>query len=554
LLAALGWLAATIDPAGAYSQSRVLLHRAAVDEFGTAFPDPHGDVRMLAAVFARAGVAAPVVSRVVAGGGDAGALMTALCAPVSGHAPAAPASSHFPADPAGSGPAVGPAPGDLLLYARAGGVRVAMAVTEIEVLVRGDDGRAQIERLRAVTGDDRVQGDVPRIGQLIGSCRLSSSVVPDAADLSVPAGRVALGDVGADLDHFADLQAHPRDADVSWGHRIRSAFGQLAGTLLQYGSRLIGMLGTTVGQALEWLHDHLGLGFYASAFLAPWLIKRGLTATVDLRPLHAALVWLGAALIALSPLGIAVGVTTGLFVALGWITGCWSPRNLATTAAAVVWNTAVFGVDLATGIDGTKPSSIALVCFCLVTDVLLFAKPTAAAMGVARMAGRWQQLRAGFTVVGRVAEVVMPPIVKVTTPLDTVKGWFQLQPTAIASGVLRRHVTSGCVQALDVVTVPWRGISTAPGAAIDGTTGLGEWGARRIGSALAREPGSRELILQAVIPGLRSSALVYQTHGVARATVAAAGGVGPPVWEPPKPTAADDAWIRRLQASLQRRN
>ncbi|HEY6378991.1 MAG TPA: hypothetical protein VI316_07405 [Candidatus Dormibacteraeota bacterium] len=528
-IAGLGWMALTAVDARAFAASRLQLHQAALSEVGVAFADPGGDVHMVAAVFALAGAGGAVASGVVARGGDAAALMAALCMPAD-----APRGSPL-------------APGDLVEYVAGGRTRVAVAVTEVEVLIRGDDGRARVDRLRSLAGDDRVRNDLPRSGQAVAACALSSAVAPDAADLPAPPGRVALGDVNAALEHLSDLAAHPRDADTGWWHGLSASLGQLLGLA----SRLIGLLGAAWAQGVEWLHDHLGVAAYLSVFLVPWVVKRLLTLTIDLRPLHAVLVWLVAGLLLVSPMGIAVATTTALFAGLGLLTGWWSPRKLGSLIGAAVWNVAVFAVDLATGIDGTRPSSVAMVAFALATDVLMFAKPVGVGVRLAELAGRWPWLDSGLAFSERQGERVVPDIVRLSSPIDRAKGWLSLQPSSIGTGLERGRASTVIARTLDLLTIPWRGAFTAAGPVTDTASAAGALGFVHLGRAVElTHPGAAELIAQAVVPALRATPDLYQVHGGARTVIAAIRGEGPPTWQPPQPAVADTEWIRRIEVAL----
>jgi hypothetical protein len=302
------------------------------------------------------------------------------------------------------------------------------------------------------------------------------------------------------------LASLPRDADVSWVHRITSSFSQVLGALLRLGSQLIGRIAGSWAQAVEWLHDRLGPAFYVSVFMLPWLCKRAVTATVDLRSLHAGLVWLGVVGLALTPLGTAVALTTAMFAAVGLVTGWWSARSLGALVATTIWNTTVFGVDLLTGIDGTRPSSIAMVSFALATDILLFAKPAGVAFRVAELAGRWSWVGSAYLSVGRAADAALPVIMKASGPIDFLKGLLVLQPSDCTRVVPRQgRLMTVVTRTLDVVTIPWRGASiAAPGPVIDGATGVGEWSAEHMALRVSGDPRTTELIRDAMNPGLRA--------------------------------------------------
>lgn len=563
-------LACTAVDARAYSAERLALRREALALVDHPFPGQGGDVRMLAAAFQPLGLAGGLFDAARTGnaGSASDAVFTALCGD-------------------GVDPTAEPvAPGDLFLYNTRSRNRLGIAVSESDVLVVDpSSGLGAVTSVRSLTGDSHAQG-VPLAGFLFSACRLSPDVVPGAADVLLPPDHVVLGDPATAFDQLGDLAAQPRDADAGLPHGLATMLGHAVGSLLGLASTVIGLAGGLLTAGFEWVHQHLGVFAYVTPLLAGWLVTRLFTTTLDLRGAHAVLVTVAAIALVLSPVGQTVAVVTALFAMAGAVTGWWSPRRLAGAAWVVAWNVGVMGVDLFTGIDGSRPSSAGVVLVALASDVLVFAKPLALGMRAASLAERTPGVARAVEVGGRVGERVVGSVESVTVKVDRWRDAMQAQPSAIedivsaarrgrgpssaamavpgaaapAAGGVRGGVAF-TARALDFVTVPIRGTGTLFSNVLDAAAGGLELVTRHVARAmqLARVGGrlppgmarplleaasgrlaaadevTARIVMEAAAPSLRATAQVSNVHSFTRAVANALEGTGPPTWQPASP-------------------
>lgn len=534
-------------PVAATSTARLIARESALASVGGSPGEPGADAAMVAAAWSAGGFVATgaAASTTGAQGARADALFLALCGRVLG-----------------TGPSDPPAAGDLIHYADAGASR--RGVSRIGIFVTGGEvvvydtalqlvGRVERQRLLP---DDRVTGPVVDLA-IPGSavaCAINPAVIPGAADVDPSVGSVSLVDPNTAADRLDFTASHPRDGDSGVWHTVSGAGRGLLGKL----GAAVAFGGAAVAGAIDWLHDHeLWFPGLTSVILVAWLSLRALTATADLRGLHAVLVTVVAIGALFTPIGQLAVVVAAAVALTGRLTGWWSAGSVAGGLRAVFWNVAVFSVDTLTGIDGSGHTSLLAVGVALVGDFVIVAKPLAlgarAAPALARLAGNGRIAAAGSWVASWARPVAARTLYTASTMSDVLVAKPSTLVDLANAGVDAARTTPRAASTVvghlaDVASVAYRGptvlapdaltaFARAAGVFADAGRGVASPATMQITAALLSraDAATQRMILEAALPALRDFGNVGHLRSGASALSATLQG-RPPVRLPQSPS------------------
>lgn len=547
--------------ATATSPARLAVREAALGELGAAPADPGADASMVAAAWTAGGFHATGAAAVRSStpGVRATALFTALCGRIV---------TTQPGDQ--------PAAGDVVSYADSalsdrGVLRIGVFLSAGEVAVYDASRRAVIavERQRLFGDARQADGGSPDLAlpHSTVACAVTAALIPgvDAADPST--GGVSLVDPVTAADRLDYTASHPRDGDSGVWHASWGTISTTLHGLLDAAGALVARLGGFALTTIDWLHDHVAwFPALAPQILFAWITARVLTATADLRGLHAVLVTVVAVGMALlSPIG---WVTGGIVVAaaLGRATGLWSPGSLIGFGRALFWNLAVFSVDNFTGIDGSGHTALFSIAIVLAGDLVFFARPALLGLrGASVLAGFATRVPGGVRMAGSTARalgVVRSAGARMLYAGSSTADLLAAKPSALLEQALRTRAAEpglllrGLLHVADLGSAAYRGPQVIGSDALTAVAQIsGELSGGSASPALLRsvdgllaacDPQTARII-RSVFPMLRDVGSLGHLRAGSNALSAALQGRAP-VTLPASPPAPDGtSWTRGLR-------